>query len=83
MPISGPKHSLNHPDRLTDCEAALEDEVHRLVDKAIKAGWTLDEACLAITSISDHRILSQLANEDVRQRIASADPNSIILRRPP
>ena len=82
MPISGPKRSPDHPDRLTDCEAALEVEVFRLVDQAIEAGWDLEEVCVAVASISDHRVLAHLADADLHRRIAIADSNGLVLRGP-
>ena len=82
MPISGPKHSPAHPDRLTDCEAALEAEVFRLVDQAIDAGWDLEEVCVAVASISDHRVLAHLAKAELQRRITTADSNGLVLRGP-
>jgi hypothetical protein len=73
MPISGPKRSPDHPDRLTDCGAALEAEVFRLVDRAIEAGCGLEEVCVAVASISDHQILAHLANAELQRRITTAD----------
>ena len=83
MPISGPKQSSEHPDRLTDCEEALEAELNGLIDRAICAGWGEDEICAALTSLADHRMLSLLANADLRRRIASVETNGIVLRRTP
>ena len=82
MPISGPKRSPDHPDRLTDCEAALEVEVFRLVDQAIEAGWDLEEVCVAVASISDHRVLAHLAKAELQRRITTADSNGLVLRGP-
>ncbi|WP_432349894.1 hypothetical protein WMC41_30605 (plasmid) [Shinella yambaruensis] len=83
MPILGPKHSSEHPDRLTHCEEALEAELNQFIDRAICAGWSEDEICTALTSLADHRVLSLLANADLRRRIASVETGGIVLRRTP
>lgn len=80
MPIRGPAPHQNAEDRFVRCEQEIEAEVQALVWRAVQAGWDESEACVAIASLADHHILSLLSNDDVRRRIASADPNGVILR---
>lgn len=42
---------------------ALEDNVHELLENAVKAGWDADEALAAIIAIADNTTLAIYANE--------------------
>jgi len=81
MPIHGPRPTEQPEDRFLQCEEDLEAEFQSLVCRALKAGWDEGEACTAIASLADHHILATLADDEVRLRIASADPSGIVLRK--
>jgi uncharacterized protein (UPF0335 family) len=56
MPIDPPRLHGPYPDRLIDCEAALESSVQQLIDAATAVGWTSAEMRKAIRRlIADHK----------------------------
>lgn len=41
-----------YPDRDIDCQQAIEDALHELIDKVRTAGWTEDEIVEAIDQLT-------------------------------
>lgn len=46
--IRPPRHPTDYPDRLLNCEEALEPTLHRMMGLATAAGWTPKEIRRAI-----------------------------------
>lgn len=80
MTISDPQRPADYPDRLSDCEQAIEAELQALIARAVEAGWSETEACVAIGSLADHHVLSMLANEQLDMRISAGDCHGIVLQ---
>ena len=56
MPIDPPKRQEDYPDRLIDCEAALEPALQDLIGLAFAHGWAPGETRRALRRlISAHR----------------------------
>lgn len=62
MDISGPRSGSEPADRFLECEEALEAGFQTLVRNAVEAGWSEEEACVAIASLADHHFLSSACN---------------------
>ncbi|WPE19982.1 hypothetical protein [Shinella zoogloeoides] len=82
MALKGPHRTGCPEDRLLRCEEDLEAEFHELLRRAALAGWSESEACTAIASLADHRILAADANNRMMSEIASRRPSGIVIRAP-
>jgi hypothetical protein len=58
-----------YPDRLIDCQFALEDHFNELVEAAEAAGWSPSETAVALGELSDNLILKLHANDETRAQI--------------
>lgn len=70
--MDSPRYPQGHPDRFLQCEETLESFFLAVVDLSIDAGWTPEEAALAISSLSDHYILKLFANDDTLRQTVDA-----------
>lgn len=61
--MRGPRHDRDYPDRMIDCEAALEAEFLMLIGSAEMAGWSRQEAYQAIKSLFENSALGDLHND--------------------
>lgn len=61
--MRGPRHDRDYPDRMIDCEAALEAEFLMLVGSAEMAGWSRQETYQAVKSLCENSALSELDND--------------------
>jgi hypothetical protein len=50
--IDPPKRHEPYPDRDIDCQQAIEDALHELIDTARAAGWSDDEIVEAIDQLT-------------------------------
>jgi hypothetical protein len=51
-PIDPPRRKHRYPDRDIDCQQAIEDALHELIDTARAAGWSDDEIVEAIDQLT-------------------------------
>jgi hypothetical protein len=70
--MNRPAHPAPYADRLIDCEFALETLFDEMLDKALAAGWSSAETCVAMSGLADHHMLKTDANSDVARQIAEA-----------
>ena len=54
MRIPSPQRSVEHSDRIDECEAALKPEFQTLAEAALEAGWNRYEVALALANLGDH-----------------------------
>lgn len=57
--IHGPDRDPNDPDRLQECEKALESGIKSLISRAVKTGWTMAEVTTAVSQLADHELLAK------------------------
>lgn len=67
--MRGPRHHANHPDRKIDCEFELEPGFQALVREAVSAGWSAQEAYLAIISLCENHAIGDLHDDAVEALI--------------
>lgn len=67
-----PRLPASHPDRILECEEAIEAGVVALIEAGTGAGYTATEVALAISSVADNLILAAAANADTDRQIAEA-----------
>ena len=70
--IVPPRHSENHPDRMTDCQAALEAEFQSIARRAIGAGWSESEVEFAMLSLAIAEIRRRECNQHTEELILAA-----------
>lgn len=58
--MRGPRHNHEYPDRGIDCEFELEPAFQDLVERAQKAGWSAQEAYLAIISLCENHAIGDM-----------------------
>jgi hypothetical protein len=61
-----------YENRESDCELALELDVHEVVDLAEKAGWSRSEALAAIANVCLNHMFAEQENELTTFRVAQA-----------
>jgi hypothetical protein len=52
MRIAPPKHPADHPDRIIDCEFAMEPSFQAMAEEAIAAGWTEDDVAQGLLNLA-------------------------------
>lgn len=72
MSMSTPRNSIVYPDRDLDCQQALEDPFHTLLDLAEKAGWSKTEAAEAMRELAFAYLAMEEANMQTDLAIAQA-----------
>ncbi|MGA0615976.1 hypothetical protein [Paracoccus sp. KR1-242] len=60
--MKGPRRLDAYPDRLLDCEEALEDELAALIGRACAAGWSRPETLAALISLCENTQLGDDAD---------------------
>lgn len=70
--IVPPRHSENHPDRMTDCQVALEAEFQSIARRAIGAGWSEREVEFAMLCLALAEIRRRECNKETEQQILEA-----------
>lgn len=50
--------SPDTPDRLIECEQALEAAFQELISRAVQAGWDEEEASTALAMLADNHVLA-------------------------
>ena len=71
MRVPSPQRSVEHLDRIDECEAALKSEFQALIEAALEAGWNSYEVALALANLGD-RLADVTANTDSEADIAIA-----------
>ncbi|SOC47130.1 hypothetical protein SAMN05892877_12724 [Rhizobium subbaraonis] len=64
--------SPDTPDRLVECEEALEASFQELVWGAVQAGWGEEEAATALAMLADHHVLAMEANRRTEASVKRA-----------
>jgi len=62
QPIKAPKHDGDYDYRFLDCQEAIENRIQQVMEEAIRAGWTREEAAAALVEVAD--LLRELAIEN-------------------
>ena len=57
-----PKQDGDYDYRFLDCQEAIEDKIQQVMEEAIRAGWTREEAAAALVEVAD--LLRELAIEN-------------------
>lgn len=78
MAIKAPREAGDYPDRMLECEEALEDDVIVMFEDAVSSGWTPAETAIAISNLVENYLLGLGANAQtevqiLRARIGRAD----------
>lgn len=72
MKIPNPGKSPADPDRFLTCEEALQPSFDALVERAVAAGWNVNETLVALTSLADHAMLARTCNAETEAAIERA-----------
>ncbi|MCX8282500.1 hypothetical protein OSJ77_20110 [Phyllobacterium sp. 0TCS1.6C] len=56
--ILPPRRTRSDPNRFSDCQRAIEDELVALLTEATEAGWDKDEVLAAIVDVADNTALA-------------------------
>ena len=62
QPIKAPKQDGDYADRFLDCQEAIENKIQQVMEDAIRAGWTREEAAAALVEVAD--LVMELAIEN-------------------
>jgi hypothetical protein len=62
QPIKAPKQDGDYDDRFLDCQEAIENKIQQVMEEAIHAGWTREEAAAALVEVAD--LVMELAIEN-------------------
>ena len=71
MRIQPPRKPQSHPDRNLDCQEALERSFQDLLDLAVEAGWSRQEAMQALIELTNAHLAMDEANEITEAQILS------------
>lgn len=63
MSINPPQHPSDHPDRIIDCEFAMEPEFQALAHRAEAAGWSADDVSTAMANLAIAQIKAVVAEQ--------------------
>ncbi|WP_271025513.1 hypothetical protein [Rhizobium sp. RCAM05973] len=72
--IKPPAVEEDHPDRDLECQATLSDALAELIDRAVAAGWSDEEAAVALAALADNRMLGAARIANVNDLLASLKP---------
>jgi hypothetical protein len=61
--IKGPKHPADHPDRVIDCERAIETLFQAMAVEALAAGWNEDDVSAAMLNLAVAQIKGNMADK--------------------
>jgi hypothetical protein len=81
MNIQAPKRPLSHPDRLLDCQEAMDVAFHDLMGNAIAAGWGPQEVADAIAQLTDAHLMWRLEKARTEAQIRQARTDADQRRR--
>jgi hypothetical protein len=70
--ILSPMLDQPYDDRESDCQLAIELQVHQLVDLAVAAGWKRTEAMAAIANVALDQMFAEQENQQSSFRVAQA-----------
>ena len=80
MAIEKPHIPFGHPNRLNECERAIEDRLLELYGEAVAAGWDEDEVFAAIVAVAD---TTQLAMHHDQLLSTETELRKILKKRNP
>lgn len=69
--VTQPKRPMNHPDRVLDCEEAMEAAFQKVIEHAAAAGWSQQEATLGLIGLIQAHVNSMRENEKTDGAIAA------------
>ena len=72
MSIKGPKHPANHPDRLIDCEFAIEPAFQAIIAAAIAVGWTEGEVTSAMIGLATNHAFGVVEDAETAAQLVTA-----------
>jgi hypothetical protein len=72
MSIKAPKHPEDHPDRVIDCEFAMEPMFQAMAVEALAAGWTEEDVSSAMLNLAAAQIRAMTAERKTAADIATA-----------
>jgi len=75
--FASPKRKDSYPDRDLDCQLALEEIFHAVVEEAEDAGWSEREVCDALIELAHNHWLAVDAKDTMFE-----DAVGVILRKP-
>lgn len=68
--IAPPRYPHDYPDRVLDCQEALEDRIIAVFDVAQIAGWSINEITVALIELAENYDLKAEAIEQTERQIA-------------
>ena len=72
MMVTPPRLPKHHPDRQIDCEMAAGEDFNKLHDQIAAAGWTPDEAAMALLSLAMNNVKARQAMAEDEAAISAA-----------
>jgi hypothetical protein len=72
MSIKSPKHPADHPDRIIDCEFAMEPLFQAMAVDALAAGWSEEDVSSAMLNLAVAQIKGMLADKATNAEISVA-----------
>jgi hypothetical protein len=71
--IKSPKHPVDHPDRVIDCERAIEPLFQAMAVEALAIGWSEEDVSAAMLNLAVAQIKTIMADKatDVEIQIAN------------
>jgi hypothetical protein len=61
--IKGPQHPVDHPDRVIDCDRAIEPLFHAMAVEALAAGWAEEDVSSAMLNLAATQIKAMIADK--------------------
>lgn len=72
MTIASPKHPADHPDRIVDCEFAMEPAFQAFAAEAIAAGWSEHDVSTALLNLAVANVKGIMSHFATEADIATA-----------
>lgn len=76
--VAPPKRPTNHPDRLLDCEEAMEAAFQMVIQRAAAAGWSQREATLGLIGLIQAHVETMRENEKTEDAISKARRRTLL-----
>lgn len=73
---SAPRLPIGHPERIFDCEMALEEEFRALADRAETAGWSRGEVATALQSLAENILFHEVVDGEQGATTVSAETSA-------
>lgn len=76
--VAPPKRPIKDPDRLLDCEEAMEAAFQTVIERAAAAGWSQEQATLELITLIQAHVDTMRANEKTEETIAKARRTTLL-----